>query len=207
MSSEGSVSDWIARLQTGDPAAVQQLWERYFPRLVHLARKKLRGSRPRCADEEDVALSAFDSFCRHAEKGHFPDLHDRDGLWRLLVVITARKAVHLCRDEFRQKRGGGLIQVSASSTEGEDQHLLEQLLSREPDPGFAALMAEECERLLGCLGDPELRSVAVWKMEGWTTDEIAGKLGYAPRSIKRKLRLIRNLWGKEREASSEENVP
>src|SRR5262249_15267693 len=150
--------------QTGDPAAVQRLWERYFPRLVQLARKKLRGSRPRCADEEDVALSAFDSFCRHAEQGHFPNLHDRDSLWRLLVVITARKATHLCRDESRQKRGGGVVHVSAPASDEEEQHVLEQLLSREPDPEFAAQVAEECERLLSCLGNRELRSVAVWKM-------------------------------------------
>jgi DNA-directed RNA polymerase specialized sigma24 family protein len=197
MSSKGSVSDCIARLQAGDPVAVQRLWERYFKRLVHLARKKLRGSRPRSADEEDVALSAFDSFCRHAERGRFPDLHDRDNLWRLLVVITSRKAAHLRRDERRQKRGGGSVPVSAVAREGEDGVVLEQLLSREPDPEFAAQVAEECERLLNCLGDQQLRSVALWKMEGWTTEEIAAKLGYTPRSVKRKLRLIRDLWEKE----------
>ena len=54
-----------------------------------------------------MALSAFDSFCRSAEQGRFPDLADRDSLWRLLVVMTARKATHLRRDEGRQKRGGG----------------------------------------------------------------------------------------------------
>jgi DNA-directed RNA polymerase specialized sigma24 family protein len=205
MSSEGSVSDWIARLQAGDPAAAQRLWERFFQSLVVLARKKLLGSRPRAADEEDVAISAFDSFCRHAERGHFPDLHDRDSLWRLLVVITARKAARLRRDECRQKRGGGLVHLSAPAQEREDQGVLEQLLSREPSPEFAAEVAEECERLLSCLGEPQLRSVAVWKMEGWTTEEIAAKLGYTPRSVKRKLRLIRDLWEKEREAWNQED--
>jgi DNA-directed RNA polymerase specialized sigma24 family protein len=195
MSSEGSVSDCIARLQAGDRAAVQHLWERYFQRLVHLARKKLRGSRPRCADEEDVALSAFDSFCRHAEEGRFPALHDRDNLWRLLVVFTTRKAGHLRRDERRQKRGGGFAPGTAK--EGEDDMALEQLVSREPDPEFAAQVAEECERLLSSLGDQLLRSVALWKMEGWSTDEIAAKLGYTPRSVKRKLRLIRDIWENE----------
>src|SRR6516164_8814650 len=78
MASEGSVTRWIGQLQAGDPAAVQQLWQRYFQRLVVLARKKLRGSPRRVADEEDVALSAFDSFCRQAEKGRFPQLLDRD---------------------------------------------------------------------------------------------------------------------------------
>ena len=60
---EASVTHWINQLKAGDPDAAQKLWERYFRRLVSLARKKRRA-----ADEEDVALSAFDSFCRGAEQ-------------------------------------------------------------------------------------------------------------------------------------------
>ena len=61
---QGSVTRWIGQLQTGDPAAAQLLWDRYFRRMVGLARKKLEGAKRGAADEEDVALSAFDSFCR-----------------------------------------------------------------------------------------------------------------------------------------------
>jgi DNA-directed RNA polymerase specialized sigma24 family protein len=106
MSSDGSITHWLGRLQAGDPAAAQPLWERYFHRLIGLARHRLRNARRLVADEEDVALSAFDSFCRHAERGRFPGLLDRESLWRLLVVVTARKAANLVRDEGRQKRGG-----------------------------------------------------------------------------------------------------
>ena len=95
MSSEGSVTGWIDRLKGGDPAAAQRLWQSYFRRLVGLARHKLQGAPRRAADEEDVALSAFDSFCRGAEQGRFPQLHDRDNLWRLLVCITDRKLKNL----------------------------------------------------------------------------------------------------------------
>lgn len=80
MSSDGSVTRWIDALQAGDRAAAQRLWERYFPRLVGLARARLQGAPRRAADEEDVALSAFDSFCRCAERGRFPDLVDRESL-------------------------------------------------------------------------------------------------------------------------------
>ena len=180
----GSVTRWLDDLKRGDTEAAQKIWERYFARLVGLARKRLQGAPLGGADEEDVALSAFDSFCRNAERGRFPDLFDRDGLWRLLVTLTTRKAAHLVRDECRQKRGGG----TAVTSNDED---LELLLSREPTPAFAAEMAEEYRRLLGLLGDRDLESVALWKMEGHTVEEIAARLGYAPRSIKRKLQLIR----------------
>lgn len=187
MRPEGSVSRWLGPLQEGDPAAVQQLWERYFQHLVELARRKLERAPRRAADEEDVALSAFESFCRSARQGRFPQLNDRDSLWRLLVVITARKAAHLRRDEGRRKRGG-----DRAETPG-----LEHLLSREPDPEFAACVAEECQRLLHALGDAELQQVALWRMDGYTVAEIAERLGRAPRSVKRKLKMIRDLWEKE----------
>jgi DNA-directed RNA polymerase specialized sigma24 family protein len=201
MSAEGSVTHWLGRLQAGDHAAAQPLWERYFHRLVRLARKKLRDAPRRVADEEDVALSAFDSFCRGAEQGRFPQLCDRDDLWRLLCALTARKACDLVRDQRRQKRGGGAVRGESAllgpegSSEGEAG--LEQLLGREPTPEFAAQLAEEYQRLLGLLGDDELRAVALAKMEGDTTAQIAAKFGRSPRSVERKLQLIRSLWAKE----------
>ncbi len=192
MAPEGSVTGWLGQLQAGDPAAVQQLWERYFGRLVGLARQRLRDTPRRAADEEDVALSAFESFCRRAERGRFPNLLDRDGLWRLLVVLTARKAAHLVRDEVRRKRGGGAARVAGDGTAD-----LEQVLSREPDPEFAAQVAEECRRLLRRLGDAQLESIALWRLEGYSVEEIADRLRCAPRSVKRKLRLIRSCWDGE----------
>jgi DNA-directed RNA polymerase specialized sigma24 family protein len=148
------------------------------------------------ADEEDVALSAFDSFCRGAEKGRFPRLEDRDDLWQLLVMITARKAADLVEHERRQKRGGGLV-LDEAMLGDPDQAGLAQIVGSEPTPQFAAQVAEEYERLLDRLGSAELRSVALWKMEGYTTDEIAGKLACVPRTVERKLRMIRSIWREE----------
>ncbi len=191
MEAEGSVSRWLSQLHVSDPAGAQPLWERYFQRLVDVARRHLRGASRRAADEEDVALSAFDSFWRAAAAGRFPQLADRDDLWRILVTITARKALHMLRDEGRLKRGGGAGVI-------EDEEALEQVIGAEPTPEFAAQVAEEHQRLLDQLPDPVLRTVALWKMEGYTTDEIAERLGCSPRTVERKLRLIRDTWEQER---------
>src|SRR4051794_32816074 len=106
MSASGSVTQWLGRLQAGDVASAQPLWERYFQRLVGLARKKLRGNRPCLGDEHDIASSAFHSFCRAAEQGRFPQLSDRKDLWQILVMLTARKACALLKHEGRKKRRG-----------------------------------------------------------------------------------------------------
>ncbi|MCI0457421.1 MAG: ECF-type sigma factor [Gemmataceae bacterium] len=201
MSLTGSVSQWLDRLQAGDHAAAQQLWERYFHRLMKLARAKLHGRARRVADEEDVALSAFDSFCQGAEHGRFPQLLDRDNLWRLLVVITERKALRLVEHEGRQKRGRGRVldEAALESPAGAsfEETGLEGIVGREPTPEFAAQVVEECRHLLALLEDRELESVALWKMEGYSNADIATRLNCAPRTVERKLRLIRTIWEKE----------
>jgi DNA-directed RNA polymerase specialized sigma24 family protein len=189
MKSTAAVTYWIGQLKGGDPAAAQELWQGYFQRMVELARQKLAGMPRRVADEEDVALSAFHSFCQGAGRGRFPQLSDRNSLWPLLVAITANKAVDLLRHEGRRKRGGG--QVDASEVE------VDQLIGREPTPEFAVAVAEEFQRLLDRLGDDGLRQVALWRMEGYTALEIAAQLGCVPRTVERKLRAIRELWGEE----------
>ncbi len=201
MPSDGSVTHWLQQLREGDAAAVQPLWERYFRRLVGLARARLRDAPRRAADEEDVALSAFDSFCQGVEAGRFPQLHDRDNLWRVLVTLTARKAIDHARTERRRKRGGGAVLDEAALGDRSGGvaavAALEDIVGREPTPEFAAELAEECRRLLDTLPDAGLRDVAVWKMEGFTNAEIAERLGCGLRSVERKLRLIRAAWERE----------
>ncbi len=71
------------------------------------------------------------------------------------------------------------------------------LSSSEPTPAFLYELAEEHQRLLAALDDDTLRRITVWKMEGWTGQEIAGKLGITRRSVEWKLERIRELWKRE----------
>ena len=43
MAQIGSVTHWIGALKSGDQEAAQQLWQRYWKRLVGLAAKKISG--------------------------------------------------------------------------------------------------------------------------------------------------------------------
>jgi len=195
VSSVGSITFWIAAAKRGEDAAIEALWDRYFPELVRLARDKLRGLPSRMADEEDIALSAMDSFCRAAQHGRFPDVTDRQGLWRLLLQMTARKAVDLARHETRQVRGGGRVQYEsamAAGPSGSEGPGIDQA-GDELSPEFAAMMAEECQRLFDRL-TPDLRELALAKMEGYSNEEIAQRLGCSVRTVERRLHLIRAMW-------------
>ena len=188
-----SVTQWISALKQGDQSAAQGLWEAYFRRLVGLAHARLRDAPRRIADEEDVALSAFHSFCRGARAGRFPRLDDRNDLWQILVLITVRKAIDLRNYEGRPSRGRGRVQ---SLTEL-PQEGLEAIGGDEPTPELAAQLAEEYQRLMEQLGDSTLQSVATWKLEGYTDDEIAARLGCVTRTVERKLARIRRMWARE----------
>lgn len=196
-----SVSLWIDQLKAGDREATEKLWGRYFQRLMGLARKRLE-NRPRLgADAEDVALSAFDSFFRGAEEGRFPQLNDRDELWHLLVTITARKAQRLVRDQSRQKRGGGMVlgesAIFLPDETGKGRVGFDQVFSESPSPEFVAQLTEEYQRLFDQLQDADLRTIAILKMEGHTIAEMSTKLGRAPATIERKLKVIRAVWEKD----------
>ena len=100
MKRDGSVSHWIQEIKGGNREAAQDLWERYYGQLVRLARGRFTGSSKRVTDEEDVVAEVFEKFFRFAESGRFPDLSDRDGLWRLLVRMTADKVIDHQRKAF-----------------------------------------------------------------------------------------------------------
>jgi RNA polymerase sigma factor (sigma-70 family) len=197
MSSDGSVTRWVTALKDGDRAAAQPLWERYHRQLVALARERLRSARRRVADEEDVVQNAFHSFFQGVARGRFPQLDDRDNLWRLLVVITARKALDQLAHEHSQRQGGGTLSAGPRISPGRqnwDEAAIEQVVGDEPTPEFAVQVAEEYQRLLDLLGDATLQQVAIWKMEGLTTDEIAERLDCSRRTVARKLDAIRIIW-------------
>jgi DNA-directed RNA polymerase specialized sigma24 family protein len=109
----------------------------------------------------------------------------------LLFVITACKALNQAQHELREKRGGGSVSGESGLVALEEGPAIEQVVGHEPDPAFAAEVAEECGRLLAELEDDCLRQIALWKMEGFTNEEIAAKLGRSVPTVERKLARIR----------------
>jgi DNA-directed RNA polymerase specialized sigma24 family protein len=198
--SQGSITAWIHQLKAGEADAAQQLWIRYADRLTELARRKLGSAPRRIADEEDVAQSVFHLLCRGAQAGRFQNLHDRDELWWWLLMTTKQKSVDNVRRELAQKRGGGRVQALASRSargDSSDELALDDVIGAAPTPEFLVMLQEQNDRLLGLLRDDCLRSVAMWRMEGFTVAEIAAKLAIGVRAVERKLRLIRDKWRRE----------
>ncbi len=190
----GSVTHWIGGLKDGDDEAARELWQRLLRwagararrgcamRLVPLSTKKTRRSRP------------FTAFVACAAAGRFPQLDDRDNLWRLLATLTAQKAVDQRRHEGREKRGAGRAHAGDQAPGDAGIDAMLEIVGREPSPEFAAQLDEQYRLLLDRLEDDGLRQIAVWKMEGDSNDEIARRLGCGLRTVERKLGVIRAIW-------------
>lgn len=190
MPDENDVSHWIDQVKEGDSYAATELWHLYFDRLVRRVHNHLRGRNRGVSDEEDIVVSVFESFYRAAEQGRFPELSDRDDLWRLLLKMSARKVIDKRRHDERKRRGAGERPVSLDG--GDDAAVIE-VIGDEPTPEMVLSMAESLDRLLSHLGDGQLREIAIGKMEGFSNAELADRLNCSERTIERRLHLIREM--------------
>jgi DNA-directed RNA polymerase specialized sigma24 family protein len=188
-----SVTTWIAHLKAGDPDAARALWQRYFTQLVELAGQHLARRVRRAADEEDVALGAFASFCAGAAAGRFPRLDDRHDLWRLLLTLTIRHARQLARRETAQRRDAGRV-VAATDLFDLPAADLDRLAGDAPDPALAAEVADELRFLLARLPAEPLRALAADLLAGRTAPEIARRLGCSLRTVERRWQRVRQFW-------------
>jgi DNA-directed RNA polymerase specialized sigma24 family protein len=207
----GSVTRTIRGLETGDEAAVQPLWNRYFTQLAQLVRIRLRatGTVTAVSDEEDVALSAINSVCDGIQNGRYPQLGDRDDLWKLLVCVARLKTIDQRKRQRRLKRGGGHVVSEADLATELDTHcpldhldtttLIYQTVQDEPTPEFAAMVAEEYAHRLEKLGDPGLRRIAELKLAGYTNQEIAREIGHSLRTTSLRIKKIRKIWEASRQ--------
>ena len=193
MKNEPSATALISKLRNGDEEAARLLWDRFFAQLITLTRSRLQTSSRAMSDEEDIVLSAMKSFCIGMRNGRFPELSNRESLWRLLLTITLRKIADKQNYDKRGKRDFEKQQLN-SSPDADQNAEVNSFVSREPNPEIAAECAEQISRLLESLENEDLKKVAIMKMEGYTNIEVANDIKCSLTSIERKLRTIRSIW-------------
>ena len=201
MSDPNNVSHWIGLVKRGDSAAANRVWEHYFDRLMQSVRRRLHGQNRAVSDEEDIVLSVFDSFYEAAAKGRFPDLSDRDDLWRLLLRMATRKAIDKRRRDLRQRRGGEVAIHSLDAVK--DGETVIEAIGDEPSPEMVLMMQESVEEFFSHLGVGQLRDLAGAKLEGYSNAELAERFVCSERTIERRLYLIREKCQQELFADDE----
>jgi DNA-directed RNA polymerase specialized sigma24 family protein len=197
MSSAGSLTLCVQNLRSPDSherdEAARIIWERFSTRLQSLVRRHLDNRIRRREDEQDVLQSMYASFCAGQLEGMNPPA-SRAELWKLLVRITMCKVVntanrHLAaRRDVRRERADPKGQRPGDSLF--PRWMLEHVDRAQPSPEEKLIVLEEIKRLLQALPE-ELRSIVVWKLEGFTNADIASKMGRTVRCVELKMQLIR----------------
>lgn len=190
----GSVTSYLAGLKGGDQDSASKLWERYFPRLVLLARRIFQERRRHAAAEgsEDAAAHAFQSVLADLARDDSVTLSDRDEFWVMLAMQTRNRAIDILRRELARKRGGGRVLSESDVDVG-----FEEVVGWMRTPDEMVIGMDQQESLLDRLGDETLREVALLRRDGYTNVEIAQRLGRSLADVGRKLALIRRIWGGE----------
>jgi RNA polymerase sigma-70 factor (ECF subfamily) len=171
----------------GNQEAARVLFDRYADRLVAVARRHINHRLARRLDPEDVVQSVFRTFFRRARSGEL-NVYDPDRLCALLARITINKSIDQINYHKAAKRNLNLDADSGSV----EQDLVAQVLDREPSPEAVNMFLDQLEHFLGQLG-PDERQVLEMRMQGYTVEEIARKLGTYDRKVYRILERARAL--------------
>jgi RNA polymerase sigma-70 factor (ECF subfamily) len=172
----------MTRLKEGDQAAAGEVFGRFIRRLVLLASNQFDSWIRLKVDVEGVVQSAFKSFFTGQGEGQFEGLDDWDGLWGLLTVITLRKCNRRHEYLSAECRDPGREVAWPHTSEGDEGWW--EAIDREPSPLEAAILTETVGRLLETLAPPE-REIVELCLQGYTTTEIADRLGRSQRTVRR----------------------
>ena len=151
----------------------------------------------RVFDEEDVALSALNSFFRGRAEGRFNDLAGDDEMWRLLVTIAARKITAQRRKQLAAKRGGGDVRGESVFIGVGDSAIapgLAQIMDTSKMPESTDAIVESCRELLEALPNQQLRATALMRMEGYSNKDISAELECSVARTKQRIVQIKKLW-------------
>ena len=194
------ITNWIAEAKNSDPQGAERIWDRYFEQLVAFARRKLTALPRRAVDEEDVALSAMDSYFQGLKQGRFQP-RDRDELWKLLATITVRKATRELRRHYAAKRGGGGVRGESvfSAAPESEQPGINEVMAADQMANMSQQLTATCREMLEKLPEDSLRELAQLRMAGFSNTEISEKLNVSPATTKRRLAKIREIWSADTE--------
>jgi RNA polymerase sigma-70 factor, ECF subfamily len=171
----------------GDENAARQIVDGYLDRLVVLARRHLHQKMAARIDPEDIVQSVFRTFFSRVKEGQFV-FSEQDDLTKLLVRITLNKTLRQVAYHRAAKRNPG---QEAVKDDGPHDRL-QDLLGAEPTPEATVAFIDQFEHLLNQL-QPQEREILELRLQGFSNEEIAEKLGIYDRKIRRVIEHIRGI--------------
>ena len=142
-------------------------------------------------DPEDVVQSVFRTFFTRLKNDQF-EITDDDDLSKLLVRITLHKTLRQIAYHRAARRDPG-----HEAPQGElSQHDIMQVMTKEPTPVTVVTFIDQLDHFLGRLS-PEEQQILTLRLQGFSTDEIAGQINSYDRKVRRVLERVKALVQKE----------
>lgn len=173
--------------EQGDPQAFEALFGRYSERLLRLARSRISERLAARIEPEDVVQSVFRTFFGRVQEHRFV-FREQSDLWKLLVSMTLNKLRNQVDFHTAAKRDVGaekVISPDASPSAFE-------LDGETPSPAAVVAFLDLLEHFLSELR-PNDRQILEFRLDGYTQQEIAEKLGCTERTVRRVLDRVRKL--------------
>jgi RNA polymerase sigma-70 factor (ECF subfamily) len=169
----------VNEVQAGSESAAKDLFDKYCERLLRLAKRRIGQRMSSRFDPEDVVQSAFRTFFTRVKNDEFEFAHE-DDLFKLLVRLTVRKTLRRIQYHRADKRNPE-VEMGRQSDGSE---IFAHVASGEPTAEVEVALLDEFEKFVGQLPDLD-RQVLELKVQGYSTVEIADRLGTYDRKVRR----------------------
>jgi len=172
----------LRRFVDGNDDAATALYTRYANRLLKLANRQVYDDIASQVDHEGIVQSVFRTFFRRASLGQY-DVGEKDGLWKLLLVITLNKI-----------RSTGYFNRAAMRDARKTRPMSDEALRTVPgsDVDLALVhLRMTIEELIGKL-PVDHQQIILLRIDGHEVNEIATRSGRAKRSVERILQQFRS---------------
>jgi len=179
------ISHWLSKSRDGDEIAFSKLYGFYICQLRTYIRGNLSNQDRAEGFDEDLSNECMMNIWNGLRKGFFTNATNRDELWYAMMSVAKSRSLDRRRYLRRKKRDFGIqsrLMLLLKGVAGAD------VASDEVD------LMEVWGLFTHSLPNDSYRQIVYLKMEGHDIDEIASRMDSVPRSIRRKLEIVRRRW-------------
>ncbi len=184
-------------MEPPDSAAVEAMWEVYYPRLKKLVARQVAAIRRPMVSDSEIALSAFHSFVKRAREGQFDGLANEEELWVLLKQFAKFKANDHRKRAMAEKRRADRLAVGQADAAALDDNNVPRGVDAQGKNASPSLDIEVSDLFAGLmqkLPDDLHRDAVLLKLQGATTATIAECCQISLRSAQRLVKKIEAEW-------------
>ncbi|MCA1684392.1 MAG: sigma-70 family RNA polymerase sigma factor [Planctomycetia bacterium] len=183
------------RARAGDNAAWDELFQKCYPKVIRVVRRKLNQPLRSLYDSTDFASDVMKSLAANAGRLEFPSF---ESLIAFLVRVAEQKVIDEHRKNHTQKRDIDRQRRLNPDDGGGPKPL--GLASVDPTASQLAVASEAHDRLMAGQEEDEREAIQL-KQLGYSNSEIAQKTGWHPRKVQRFFKNLWDSWGMSPDAS------